>query len=129
MRAIVTSGGAIFLEAPIIEIDGALAVNGGGGGGGSTSVATYAEAGRLDGIPALGVSGAGAAGGNGAAGATAATVGGTMGGKGGGGGGGLGRIRIHTRGDTGLTLGSSAVLSPSFTDPSTTCTRAAAALQ
>ncbi len=122
------AGGAILLEAPIIEIDGALAVNGGGGGAGASSGTVYAEAGRLDRSPAIGVA-AGASGGNGAAGPAGATNGATTGGKGGGGGGGFGRIRINTRTDTGLTLSNNAVLSPNFTDTATTCTRSGAVVQ
>jgi hypothetical protein len=123
------AGGAILLEAPIIEIDGALAVNGGGGGGGAAGNILFAEAGRLDRTPAAGIAANGAAGGNGAAGAINATNGGTMGGKGAGGGGGFGRIRVHTRADTGLTVGNTAVMSPNFTDSSTTCTRGPATVK
>jgi hypothetical protein len=63
-------------------------------------------------------------------GAGASLDGGDAGGVGdGGGGGGVGRMRFTTLSDTGLTVAASAVLSPSLSDPSSTCTRAASVTQ
>jgi hypothetical protein len=112
------AGGTILLEAPSIAIAGSLAVNGGGGGGRVNGSGT---AGRLDRTPASGGGGAGGPGGAG----DGTLGGGTFVGAAGGGGGSVGRIRINTRsGNVNLMSGSS--LSPSFNDPGTTATQAAA---
>jgi hypothetical protein len=122
------AGGAILLEAPAVTIEGALAVNGGAGGAGNASNTDIAPAGTLDRVRAVGLTGV-ADGGDGAAGDV--MVGGNgaapASNRGGGGGGGIGRVRINTRADQGLAVGAGAVLSPSLTDPDTTCTRGAAA--
>jgi hypothetical protein len=118
------AGGTILIEAPIVIINGALAVNGGGGGGGGGGGAMAGGSGSLDRTPAPG--GHGQAnegdqdGGAGAAGSAGAGSGSSSGTNPGGGGGGLGRIRINTK--SGSADIGSAVLSPSPTDPSTTCT-------
>ena len=115
------SGGAILVEAPRVELEGALVANGGGGGGGGGEESGgTGEGGGWSDAPARGGSDAsgwgcalngytsGGWGGKGAAGDTAATTGGPMdtvsGCSGGphllgegGDGGGLGRIRINTR--------------------------------
>jgi hypothetical protein len=113
------SGGMIFLEAPTVDVQGALAANGGSGGGGGgvqngtngtngndgalSGTATPGGAGSTDtfGIPPAPVAGNG---GNGAA----ALGGVTAGGKsfnGGGGGAGYGRIILRTRGTQPTTGG------------------------
>ena len=74
---------------------------------------------------ALGLDGPGGAGG---AGAQLDGLPGVIATKSTGGGGAIGRIRITTRGDLGLVLNATALLSPNFEDPGTTCTRGAAAL-
>ena len=117
------AGGAILLEAPVITIAGALAVNGGGGGasGGVGGDGANALQSR---IPAQGGTGGGGGGGagNGGNGAAAAARDGSPGEnaqKGGGGGGAIGRMRFNTR--AGLTaMNATAVLSPSLADNSTT---------
>lgn len=121
------AGGTIVLEAPVVSIRGALAVNGGGSGGvgGSSSGAP----GSLDRMPAAGASAAVVDGAEGAAGATANGANGlTQTSRGAGGGGGIGRIRIDTRDGT-ATIDPGAVLSPAPTDPQSTCTVGTAALQ
>ena len=120
------AGGTILLEGRTVDIDGTLAGNGGGGGGGDANpdgIAAPGTSGRLARTAALGFPGPTAAGGNGGAGATYDGGPGTNGGAddGGGGGGAVGRIRIDTLTGT-LTLGASAVLSPHYDDPSSTCT-------
>jgi hypothetical protein len=93
------SGGAILLEAPLIELQGTLAVNGGGGGGAPhfAEQATAGSPGGLGTTPAAGgVPGTSeGAGGAGAAGTTAAEDGKTANANGGGGGGGIGRIALR----------------------------------
>jgi hypothetical protein len=108
------SGGAILIEAPIVTIQGILAVNGGGGGQGSGDAGAD---GRPDDQPALGgqkstTSGIVSPGGAGSAAAvlngTAGT--GTAGAAAGGGGGGAGRIRVNTK--SGQVASTAAALSP-----------------
>jgi hypothetical protein len=108
------SGGAILIEAPIVTIQGILAVNGGGGGQGSGDSGAD---GRPDDQPALGgqnstTSGIVSPGGDGSAAAvlngTAGTR--TAGAAAGGGGGGAGRIRINTK--SGQVASTAAALSP-----------------
>jgi len=122
------AGGTILLEAPIVSILGALAVNGGGGGGGEAGNQGRAESGRLDRTPAAGGVGTAIGGVGGAAAMLTGANGGAQGGKGGGGGGGVGRIRINTKSGS-ASVGSGAVLSPSFNDSPTTCTQAKASVQ
>ena len=103
------SGGAILLEAPTIELRGAIGANGGAGGAGQpcmggSFVEGRPEPGLADRAPALGGDvvepDCGVAGGNGsdpagvAADGVTRTAGGS--GRGGGGGGGAGRIVILT---------------------------------
>lgn len=127
------AGGTILLEAPTITIaGGTLAVNGGGGGAGD-GPATRGQPGQLSRTPAAGdVAGIGD-GGNGGDGAAGAMRDGSPGGvfatqPGGGGGGGLGRIRLNTRGNTGLSINAAAILSPHLDDASS-CTRGATVVQ
>jgi len=88
------SGGAILLEAPMVRLRGALAVNGGGGGGGAAGdpgergVLAVSAPGGMEGL-------AGGRGGDGNDGSGVGGAGGS-GMLGGGGGGGAGRIRVNT---------------------------------
>ena len=107
------AGGAILIEAPIVTIDGALAVNGGAGGGDATNGA----AGSLDRNMATNADGGGAGG------AAATPNGQDAPAKAGGGGGGVGRIRLESR--TG-TVPVSGTMSPALQDPGTTATAGAA---
>lgn len=121
------AGGTILLEAPVIAIAGALAVNGGGGAGGS-DLGEDGQPGTLSRTPAVGgASPAGGTGGTGAAGAKADGVAGAGAMRSGGGGGAIGRMRFHTRTGT-LLLDTSAVLSPSL-DDATTATAATATIE
>jgi len=97
------SGGSIYLDAPLIELQGVIAANGGAGGGGGSSPGSSGTAGA-DGLPSTmyasgGLSGGsyGANGGRGGIGSAAPTAGGnhTCDGNGGGGGGGVGYIVMH----------------------------------
>jgi hypothetical protein len=111
------SGGAILIEAPSVDIAGALAANGGGGGPSGTTAMTSngsdgqpsdqaASGGTVS--PGMAPGGAGGAGSDisGHDGATATTDD-----KASGGGGGVGRIRINTRGGAATISG---VVSPSL---------------
>jgi hypothetical protein len=131
------AGGTILLEAPLVTFGATakLAVNGGGGAGGDTDVVGAAQDGQLSRVAALGTAGGnmganGGAGGDGAAAAMAnGSDGASLAGKpGGGGGGAVGRIRINTRQDAGLTLQPGTELSPNFAD-SSSCTRGEATIQ
>ncbi len=117
------AGGAILLEAPMIAIDGALAVNGGGGGAGNGTSGSNGLLGRSP-TPA---GSSGAPGGIGAAGAMLDGASGTGGMSAGGGGGGIGWIRIDSR--TGSATVDNTQLSPALTDAPTTCTEGPAAVQ
>lgn len=101
------SGGGILLEAPLVDVAGAVVANGAGGSGGCGCAGSQGEDGQLDVMPAKGGTqctdglGTGAAGGDGAAGASVATKGLDVPSTdnqacGGGGGGGVGRIRVNT---------------------------------
>jgi len=124
------AGGTILLEAPSVEVDGTLAVNGGGGGGGENGGQRGNHGATARTIAAGGMPGSGGgAGGAGGAGGTPPAVGadataGTS--APGGGGGAVGRIRINTRAGANTTLGASAVMSPAFTDTGTTATQGVA---
>ena len=125
------AGGTILLEAPAVTILGALAVNGGGGGGGGPHSASGSAA-TLDRNPAMGgIAGdaQGGSGGNGAAAAIATGAPGTASNYGGGGGGGIGRIRLNTRRNAGVTVESSAVMSPALDDAASTATQGSAVVQ
>jgi len=109
------SGGGLLLEAPIVEIAGVVAANGGGGGAGPHGDAGEpgepGEHGRLDANPAAGGGGTGASVG-GFGGATEAPNG--LAGddsppEGGGGGGAAGRIRVNTENGAAIVTG---VVSP-----------------
>lgn len=107
------SGGAIFVEAPRVEVSGTLAANGGSGGAGSDSPAnlqgTAGTDGRLTaeaapGAPTVGATNVGAKGGDGGWRDAPPTTGDdTLYGNGGGGGGAVGRIvlRAASLADTG----------------------------
>lgn len=114
------AGGTILIEAPTVEIAGALAVNGGGGGGGGGPQARAGDPGSLDRMPANG--GRGDAqdenGGQGGVGGMRPGSGGE-GANPGGGGGAVGRIRINTRDGAGAML-DGATMSPGPDDQSTT---------
>jgi hypothetical protein len=122
------AGGAILLEAPVIDGPGTLAVNGGGGGAGDdsemkeTRPTGYGEAGRLDRAAAAGAIGS-ATGAGGGRGAAAATYTGEIGAPSalhaGGGGGAVGRIRLNTRLGTVAATGE---MSPGLDDEDSTCT-------
>ncbi|HTR52479.1 MAG TPA: hypothetical protein VMJ10_17315 [Kofleriaceae bacterium] len=124
------AGGTILLEAPTVSILGALAVNGGGGASGGMLEDSGSD-GTLDRNQALGGAGGGTggAGGAGAAGAIANGSGGATAQLSGGGGGGIGRIRINTRGGSGLTIDTDAVMSPTLDDPQSTATSGSATVQ
>ena len=111
------AGGAILIEAPVVTIDGALAVNGGAGGGDPTNGAP----GSLDRTAATNGNDGG---GDGAAGAT--LKGQDAQSNPGGGGGGTGRIRLESR--TG-SIQVTGTMSPSLQDPGTTATSGAATVQ
>ena len=121
------AGGAILLEAPIVTVTGALAVNGGGGGGGGGNTATAGADGTLDRTPAAGGSGAASdeGGGSGAAGSVGPGSG-AGGSNPGGGGGAIGRIRVNTKGNMGAML-TGATLSPAPSDIMPTFTTGSAA--
>ena len=123
------AGGAILIEAPLVTIAGALAVNGGAGGGGGGGNASPGAKATLDRTPAAAGDGDATdeGGGSGAAGAAGAGSG-EGGSNPGGGGGGIGRIRINTRNGTGATL-TGATLSPSPDDPNTTFSTGSAVAQ
>ncbi len=109
------SGGAILLEAPTISIAGTLAANGGGGGGGN-GICNPGQDGQPSATPAAGDTCPANPGGAGSAGPAingTAPASGTLGG----GGGAAGRIRLNTMSGA-VTIGSSAIISPS---PTTTC--------
>lgn len=114
------AGGTILVEAPIVTVGGVLAVNGGGGGGGGGGNAKPGANGTLSRTPAAGGDPDGnmEQGGPGAAGGAAAGPGGN-GTNPGGGGGAIGRIRINTRGGSGVDI-TNATLSPAPTDTDTT---------
>lgn len=122
------AGGTILLEAPVIEGDGKLAVNGGGGGAGHDETAQTGSQSTLSRLPALGgtLGANGAAGGAGAAGSSAALPGFDATNHAGGGGGGIGRIRFNTRDGSVTATGE---MSPSLQDPSSTCTAGPANVQ
>jgi len=107
------AGGAILIEAPVVSIDGVLAVNGGAGGGFSFDGA----AGTLDRTAATDGNETGGDGG------AAATPDGHAGSDPGGGGGGVGRIRLESRTGTVQVTGT---MSPALQDPGTTATAGAA---
>ncbi len=125
------AGGTILLEAPTIDLDGSLAVNGGGGGGSGGSPGTNGSNGALDRLPAPGGA-AGAGGGGGAIGGTGAAGAGPNGGTGNdagrdsGGGGGIGRIRLNARA---IDVLDPTKLSPNLDDTNSTCTSGAASFQ
>ena len=110
------AGGAILIEAPVVTIDGALAVNGGAGGSDPTNGAS----GALDRNMASNPDG----GGSGGAAATPAGQASTA--NPGGGGGSVGRIRLESR--TG-TVQVNGLMSPALQDPNTTATNGAANVQ
>lgn len=120
-------GGAVLLEAPIIQIDGAIAVNGGGGGGGDGGGNGAPGSSSRD--PAAGGSraGQGAAGSTSIDGAAGTGTAAAPEDKTGGGGGGIGRIRFHTR--VGAATVDNTKLSPALFDSATTCTQGVAAVQ
>jgi hypothetical protein len=125
------AGGTILLEAPSVQLLGALAVNGGGGGGGSTGGVTPPPPGgnaTLNRNPAQGAPGGAIGGIGGAANMLDGTAGGTTGGNGAGGGGAVGRIRINTKTGS-ASVDAAAVLSPSLDDHPTSCTQGTATLQ
>jgi hypothetical protein len=102
------SGGMIWLQAPTIQIAGALAANGGGGGEG-TSGSNDGQPGSRGGPSAIAASGGGGRdsnggdGGDGDAGAVSTATAGEARNSGGGAGGGVGYIRIvGTRGGGGI---------------------------
>lgn len=110
------AGGTILLEAPAINILGALAVNGGGGG-------THGDRGKdgtLSRMPAAGGTPTTATEGSGGAGAAGSVTAGNpaQGGTWGAGGGAIGRIRLNTRTGT-AAINASAVLSPAIGDATT----------
>jgi hypothetical protein len=122
------AGGAILLEAPMITIAGALAVNGGAGGG-SSNGQNGADA-LLSRQAAQGGQG-GAGGGDGGNGGAAANINGAIGqdaSHSGGGGGAVGRIRFHTLLPSALSVDNSK-LSPALTDGTTTCTAGTATVE
>ncbi|HEX5061791.1 MAG TPA: hypothetical protein VFV99_20630 [Kofleriaceae bacterium] len=99
------SGGAIYLDAPLIELAGVIAANGGGGGGGGSSPGTNGSVGG-DGLPSTMYASGGAAGGSyganggrGGIGTAGPTAGGnhTCDGNAGGGGGSVGYIVMHAK--------------------------------
>lgn len=116
------SGGTLLLEAPVIDIAGALAVNGGGGGAGRGAATPGANAtATRDPAPGAPKGGAGGDGGAGGAGVTPAGSNGLDGDRSGAGGGGVGRIRFNTKPGTMLTVDNTK-LSPALNDSPTTCT-------
>lgn len=124
------AGGTILLEAPAISVAAGAAITANGGGGGCGKGTGLAEAGRWDTTAAAGKSGC--VGGTGGAGGAAALLDGrnavTVASEpGGGGGGAVGRIRLNTPGDNGLTVDGAALLSPTIA--TTACTRGAATVQ
>ena len=112
------AGGAVLIEAPTVNIGGAVLVANGGGGGGAANSAQAGqpgEDGKLSASPAIGGATGAApstAGGNGGAGSTAATFGPNTGQNqnAGGGGGGVGRIFVR-----GTTTGVATTTSPPAT--------------
>lgn len=121
------SGGLIVLDAPAVVLDAAtvLAVNGGGGGG-SDSSGKDGNPGRLSRNPAAGGQGQAMGGQGGAPPVLPGLVGGNAK-NGAGGGGGVGRIRIATANNAGLT-GGAAMCSPNLTDLATTTKTATLAI-
>ncbi|MBV8763115.1 MAG: hypothetical protein JO257_37865 [Deltaproteobacteria bacterium] len=110
------AGGAILIEAPVVTVDGSLAVNGGAGGGDTTNGAP----GGLDRNMAANGDGGGAGG------AAATPAGQPAAANPGGGGGAVGRIRLESR--TG-TVQVNGLMSPALQDPGTTSTAGAANVQ
>lgn len=107
------SGGALYLDAPAIELSGIVAANGGGGGGGASGPGNNGGAGG-DALASLtqttgGSSGGtyGTIGGRGATGTLASTNGSNQGcdGNGAGGGGSIGRIVLHAPSAAAITGG------------------------
>jgi hypothetical protein len=121
------AGGAILIEAPVLSLDGALAVNGGGGGGASSgndgsdgALATTAASG--------GSSLIGGTGGNGGAGSSPSGSPGMDSTHSGGGGGAVGRIRINTRTGS-VQLGTMGFTSPPLAASGSTATVGVAAVK
>lgn len=116
------AGGTILLEAPVITIDGILAVNGGGGGGGGGGESTNGQPGQPSRTAATGGDGDPTGGPGGAGGVGGALVGiqPNAASDGGGGGGGVGRMRFNT--PTGQPFVVAGVMSPNFQDTGTTTT-------
>ena len=114
------AGGVILLEAPTIQLDGELAVDGGGGGAGQGSAG---QDGAIGATAAAGGTGTNN-GGPGGAGTTLDGTKGTSTPKAGGGGGGVGRIRINTLHPP-AAIGGGATLSPSPSAPGSTTTEGA----
>ena len=110
------SGGTIFLEAPAITIDGAVASNGGGGGGAASNGNGSGGDGNNGGLTRAVASGGSGPltelrGGNGGAGTTLPSIVQTGTSNGAGGGGAVGRIWLRTRGPQ-LVLGAQHIVSP-----------------
>jgi hypothetical protein len=124
------AGGAILIEATELELDGAyLAVNGGGGGAAGAGGATGDGAdGDFGTARAAGGTGTANGGEGGAAGNLAGEAG-MDGTDSGGGGGAVGRIRVHTRTTTGVTVKNGADVSPRFGEPGSTATKGLATIQ
>jgi hypothetical protein len=126
------AGGTILLEAPQITVQGYLTVNGGGGAGGDGG--NDGADGQPTRTAANGGSRAGGNGTDGGPGGAAAHLDGfngidAMAGKhSGGGGGAVGRIRVNTRSGA-VSVGSNAVMSPSFDDAASTATSGTASLK
>jgi hypothetical protein len=124
------AGGTILLEAPVISVWGALAVNGGSGAGGGDTFSGDGARGSLDRTAAPGgvASGTGgAAGGDGGAAAMQHGAAGAAGVYSGGGGGAAGWIRVNTR--TGTATVDNTHLSPALDDVPTTCTEGVATVE
>jgi hypothetical protein len=91
------SGGGLLLEAPVVQIAGAVAANGGGGAGARFGINARGEDGRGDATAAAGGTDViKPAGGNGGAGASTMGIDGNPDSQTGGGGGAAGRIRINS---------------------------------
>lgn len=121
------AGGVILIEGLTVDIDGTLAVNGGGGGGGAVGSGS-GQPGQASRSRAMGGPGPnGGAGGQGGAGSNANGASGGEGGNAGGGGGAIGRMRFTSK--SGAVDVDNATLSPSFTDPQTTATFGPATIQ
>lgn len=90
------AGGAIFLEAPVLTLDGTVSANGGGGaGGGASGTDGVRGDDAMGGGPGSGAAGGGD-GGHGAGATVLDGMAGTMGDGGGGGGGGGGRLWLSS---------------------------------